>query len=541
MNYELRDYQKQSRINFFATKRKLLHYTVAGGKTLTALDIINSLEIIGAVESTLIIAPLTVSKQVWEQEIKKFGFSLSCTNLSGMAVTDGIELTITNIKNNTTSKITIINKDKLTNFLWGRTTKIENRTVRLQKGVCNYPAFKGYDMIIVDESTMFKRKSKRTTAFLKFLRMYNPEYRLLLTGTPWTNDGANIYWQYRLLFEGDPNLKYPLGTSQTDFRNKYYNAHVISNGGHNTKGKRNTRTEYELRDKSKEIMAYLLAPFTDVITIEEVRKSVSKDQRLGIAKPKISNKIIELPKNLKKEYNKLKKSEVISISNELDISIETDEELVFQMGNGNKGNKLRQLLSGFVYYNYEDAIVNDMPIEESELGNYKKSYFIKPILDIKLKAINDIIEERKDENILLLFHFEAERQYLLNHFSNAVLLNSATIDDVVPRWNNGEIKLMIANPASVSHGLNLQHGGKTWVWYTPTYNLEHWLQANGRLPRPNQKYQTEMIQIKFKDTIDEVVYDSIENNTTESDEWTYLIKQETMKLTKALNYESLCV
>lgn len=77
--------------------------------------------------------------------------------------------------------------------------------------------------------------------------------------------------------------------------------------------------------------------------------------------------------------------------------------------------------------------------------------------------------------------------------------------------------------------------GKTWVWYTPTYKLGKWLQANGRIPRPSQPYQTEMMQIKFIDTVEQTVYESIEDDYLHSDLWTEEIRNEVKKLNEELN------
>jgi SNF2 family DNA or RNA helicase len=87
----------------------------------------------------------------------------------------------------------------------------------------------------------------------------------------------------------------------------------------------------------------------------------------------------------------------------------------------------------------------------------------------------------------------------------------------VDKWNNGEIPLLLAHPASAGHGLNLQKGGTIMVWYGMTWNLEYYQQMNGRLHRQGQDKTVRIVHLlahsdKFE-TIDKRVLEALSNKS----------------------------
>jgi SNF2 family DNA or RNA helicase len=81
----------------------------------------------------------------------------------------------------------------------------------------------------------------------------------------------------------------------------------------------------------------------------------------------------------------------------------------------------------------------------------------------------------------------------------------------IERWNESEIPILLAHPASAGHGLNLQFGGSTIVWYTLTYSLEYYQQANARLHRHGQKNKVMIHHLTVRDSIDDAVIDALNN------------------------------
>ena len=126
----------------------------------------------------------------------------------------------------------------------------------------------------------------------------------------------------------------------------------------------------------------------------------------------------------------------------------------------------------------------------------------------KLDALEEIIDCNPGQPILVFYNFQADREALLQRFPEARVLN--TSEDIAD-WNDGKVPLIIAHPASVGHGLNIQEGGHIIVWYGLTWSLELYQQANARLYRQGQKHQSVVINhLVAEGTVDEQVMKALE-------------------------------
>lgn len=129
------------------------------------------------------------------------------------------------------------------------------------------------------------------------------------------------------------------------------------------------------------------------------------------------------------------------------------------------------------------------------------------IHDKKLDALESIVEESQGENILVALSYKFDLQRILKRFPKATYYKNDP--DFVKNWNKGKIRLGLAHPASISHGLNLQFGGHIQVWYGMTWSLELYQQFNARLARPGQQNTVFIHHILAQDTVDETVYDTM--------------------------------
>ena len=91
----------------------------------------------------------------------------------------------------------------------------------------------------------------------------------------------------------------------------------------------------------------------------------------------------------------------------------------------------------------------------------------------------------------MLYNFKPEAGIIKDRIDRAFGRDSAAIwrgggGDILRRWNDGELKAIVAHPASVGHGVNLQEGGALMLWMAPTFSLENWQQTIGRLHRQGQ-------------------------------------------------------
>jgi len=121
------------------------------------------------------------------------------------------------------------------------------------------------------------------------------------------------------------------------------------------------------------------------------------------------------------------------------------------------------------------------------------------IHDRKLEALEDLIEAANGNPVLIAYWFKHDLTRIRERFP-ATPLNTA---DSIRRWNAGEIPIAAIHPASAGHGLNLQAGGSTLIWFGLTWSLELYQQTNARLWRQGQKDIVVIHHIIAKGTIDE--------------------------------------
>ena len=283
-----------------------------------------------------------------------------------------------------------------------------------------------FDMVVIDESSSFKSHSSQRFKALKKVLPYIKRM-VLLTGTPASNGYMDLWSQFYLLDNG-----FALGRTITNFRSRFFEADYM---GFN----------YDLRDGAvKEIQD----------SIQHLVLSMSAEDYLDL--PKFVPSVLgnKLEGKLLREYKKFEKDMILALES---------EERVTAMSAATLTNKLLQFCSGNIY---------------DEAKN------VHHIHDLKTDTLKEIIDENPNDNILVAYNYKHELAAILKAFPEAVVLDKK--GEAVAEWNKGNIKLLLAHPASAGHGLNLQHGGSTIVWYGFTWSLELYQQFNARLHRQGQ-------------------------------------------------------
>jgi SNF2 family DNA or RNA helicase len=131
-----------------------------------------------------------------------------------------------------------------------------------------------------------------------------------------------------------------------------------------------------------------------------------------------------------------------------------------------------------------------------------------PIHDRKLDALEDLIEGANGKPLLVAYWFKHDLKRIQERFPAAREIR--TSKDIT-EWNAGKIPLAVIHPASAGHGLNLQAGGSTLVWFGLTWSLELYQQTNARLWRQGQTSSTVVIHhIMTKGTIDVQIMQALE-------------------------------
>ncbi|MEG2624544.1 MAG: ATP-dependent helicase, partial [Clostridia bacterium] len=163
-----------------------------------------------------------------------------------------------------------------------------------------------------------------------------------------------------------------------------------------------------------------------------------------------------------------------------DMVVDLKDEEIDAVNAATLSGKLLQMANGAVY-NEEKEVIH--------------------IHDRKLDALEDLIEGANGKPVLVAYWYNHDLQRIKQRFSVREIKTSQDIKD----WNNGEIPVAVIHPASAGHGLNIQFGGSTIIWFGLTWSLELYQQTNARLWRQGQNDTVVIHHIIAKDTIDEDV------------------------------------
>jgi hypothetical protein len=133
--------------------------------------------------------------------------------------------------------------------------------------------------------------------------------------------------------------------------------------------------------------------------------------------------------------------------------------------------------------------------------------------DRRLDMLEEL-HEAHDKPTLVFITFRHELERIRARFPFAEELNAKRLD----AWNRGEIEMLVAHPASAGHGVNLQHGSDTAVWFSLPWSAELYAQANARIARQGQKSRTVTIHIMLaRERIDEIAYRAVQQRIAEQD------------------------
>lgn len=303
-----------------------------------------------------------------------------------------------------------------------------------------------YDMVVIDELSSFKSYSAKR--FKSLLKVRPKVKRIVgLTGTPSSNGLMDLWAEFRVLDMGER-----LGRFITHYRNNFFEP-----------DKRNGQMIFSYKPKAgAEDAIYRL--------ISDITISMKSTDYLKMPECIINEVLVTLSEKEQKSYDSFKKDLVLSLKGE-----EIDAVNAAALS-----NKLCQMANGAVY------------------GEDKKVFEIH---DKKLDALEDLIESANGKPVLVAYWFKHDLERIKKKFKVREIQTSKDITD----WNKGEIEIALIHPASAGHGLNLQAGGSTLIWFGLTWSLELYQQTNARLWRQGQNETVVIHHIITKGTIDEDV------------------------------------
>jgi len=332
-----------------------------------------------------------------------------------------------------------------------------------------------FTTLVIDEFTAVKnRQTQRSKAILKLSEHF--KYRILLSGTPTPNSITDI-WHPALIVDKGQRL----GTNFFQFRNAVCTP--VERGAFQK------FTEWQDIPEAADVIAHTLR---DINIRHELEECVDMPERT------YRTMSIDMSPKIRKLYDKMKKDALLRIQDK-DITAVNKAIL---------GNKLLQIASGSVY---------------DPDGN--------PVLvhDEKYQLIAELVQER---DYSLVFYIWTHQMTLLSQIFDKLKIPYAVINgsttqtertQIVRDFQDGFYQTLLIQPAAAAHGLTLTRS-TTSLWCSPTFNLEHFAQANFRDYRIGQKKRSEVIMIQYRDTIEEYVYQKLQNKQNALDNLLQILK-----------------
>ena len=317
------------------------------------------------------------------------------------------------------------------------------------------------DMLVIDELSSFKNyQSKRTKTLMK-LRL-KVQRVVGLSGTPAPNGLMDLFAEYKVL-----DMGYRLGRYITDYRKRYF-----------------------LPDKTngRVVFSYKPRPFAEEMIYQKISDmtiSMRSGDYLQMPEKMISQCVVEMSTEERKQYQQLKKNLILQL----------EGDMVTAKNAASLSGKLSQMANGAVY------------TDEGSVFEFHQR---------KLDALEDMIEAANGKPVLVAYWFQHDMERISQRLQDKEIsfekLDSA---ESMERWNAGKLPVALIHPASAGHGLNLQEGGSTIIWFGLTWSLELYQQTNGRLWRQGQKDQTVVIHhIITAGSIDEKILTALNNKNT---------------------------
>lgn len=422
------------------------------GKTLTTLAAVGML----GCHNVLVVAPKAIARTTWHAEVKKWSLPFDCYSMVERVNPRSGKKTMIQQKDLVPLYEVLAHtpRDRTSMFITTR-----DRVAHLCQWCLDTKTWP-FDMIVCDEFQSFKGgKANRTQAIAELSAHTR---RLVgLTGTPMPNSLEDVWSEVKILDGGAR-----LGRYITQFRNQYEHSTMVING-HAVGWKPNPGAMEQVFDKISDIV-------------------ISVNADLGLPPLAVHDFTVDLPAGAMDKYRNFLQNKTFDLKT-------LDPFAEFRAPGGNAeispqnaavlAAKLLQMASGTLYDSGHNAYV---------------------LHDTKLEALQYLVDNTGG-NVLVAYHFQCDEERILKNIKLAPGEKAVKFDgseEMKDAWNRGEYKLMLLQPASACHGINLQDGGSTLIWYSIPWSLEHYEQTIGRLHRKGQTKPVVVIRLIANHTLD---------------------------------------
>lgn len=428
-------------------------------KTAITLAAIKILIKKGLIKKVLVIAPVRVCYLVWPKEINKWmDFNgIRFQILHGSHKDEALQAE---------ADIYLINPEGLQWLLQAkkikRTTKTGKTVFDLEMDMKRWKSL-AFDMLVIDELPKFKHPTSLRFKMLKLVyHLFGRRWGL--TGSFTANGLMDVFGQCYILDQGRA-----LGRYITHYRRTYFN---LGYDGFTWKPKPGAM------EKINERVAPMFL-------------RMSAEDYLDMPELVENNIYVELPLTARKAYLEMEKDLLTAI----------DKKVVTASNAAVASGKCRQIASGGIYYG--DGMM------DVALGKAKREW--AQLHTAKLDALEELLEELQGAPLLLGYEFQHDLERLQQRFGKDLpFIGGGTsmkkMLKIEEQWNNGEIKLLPAQPQAMAHGLNMQGMSQHVGWFSLTWNYELYDQLIRRVLRQGNQYGTVFVHhILAQDTIDDLV------------------------------------
>lgn len=323
-----------------------------------------------------------------------------------------------------------------------------------------------FEVVFIDEYQSFKNpKAKRVKALRKVRKHIK---RLVgLTGTPAPKNISDLWAEISLLDGGER-----LGYNLTQFRNQFMYP-----------------SPYHRTPQGYPYLWFLKDGAENEIykRISDIVISMKAIDHLNMPEITYNNILCEMTPKEYKIYKQLEKDKVLELTN---------GETIEAVNAGALHGLLAQLANGAIY-------------EEIGSKNYLELH------NAKINTLKNMVDELQGEPLIVFYAYQHDKERILNAIPEAIAFDGS--QELKNKWNNGEIPVMLLQPASHAHGINLQDGGHTICWFSIPSNLEHYKQGNARLYRQGQKNNIIIHHLITNRTVDTKIIRSLQEKDANQD------------------------
>jgi len=198
---------------------------------------------------------------------------------------------------------------------------------------------------------------------------------------------------------------------------------------------------------------------------------------------------VTLPGRVRKQYLEMEREFILELENHT----------IDAVNSAVKIGKLLQIAQGAVYVERGSAEYEELHEE-------------------KLDALEEILDQQGGEPTIVVYNLKSDLDRILRRFPGSEVVGRTAVD-TLERWNRRKIPILLAQATTASHGLNMQDGGSTMIWFGLTWSTESYMQMVARLHRQGQKKTVFCHRILASDTADMAVRESLRRKTRTQEEF----------------------